>query len=321
MTSNPSITEEVRNFVSEKYKKFFPEKPAAQVVERRAECPINNIEDTHAVEEEVEKVIGPRVRVAKVKAIGVHTVGQVVCRRTGGAKLASLKIQPTGIISPVPYVAKTDVSVCTRKGNGLGNLGESSINYQATKAKYGQKELKVHLLNDVEYAASQMELATVQHHKDLNAAMELADKKAAKKERAVARAIKLEMNPKAVFTPVWPAPTGGEPTTPNRDTTPVERGPKINNKSVGKRKNRKGYTKGTMKSKAVTLVHITAKTPVEVRPTADEKAAARAVRVAEGERKASHYKEQRALGHSHKFAMLLWERKVATEKHMKKEKL
>lgn len=286
MTSNPSITAEVRSYLSDKYSKYFPPKPAAQVDERRAECPINN-EDTREVEEEVEKVIEPRVRVAKVKAIGVHTAGQEQPRRTGvGYKLPSLKLQPTGIISPVPYAAwKLDAngdrmpSVCTRKGNGLGNLGESAINYQATKAKYVSaltKRIKSELSwqDNEEYAANQAELVTVQHHKDLNAAMATADKKAAKRERQIDRALKVAINVKTMFEPVWSGPTGGEATTPNRDTTPVKRGPKTNMKSVGKRKNRKGYT-NTNKPKAVTLVHVVAKTHVEVRSTADEKAVAK----------------------------------------------
>ena len=292
MTSNAPITDKLRQYISEKLKGVWPAAPVVDT-ERRAECPLT-VDDT-------QKERAPRVRVKKTCAIGVHTVEQAAPRRTGGAKLASLKVQPTGIISPVPYPKwKLDEegeiipSVCTRKGNGLGNrkmsvtysggthtekdgkvigFGTRQVVYkeEATKAKYIAKAHKPRKNYEVE------QVATVIVTPDERAKHLLAVKQAIR-AAATDAAIKKELSTKAAHTPKWSGPTGGEATTPRRDEKPVVKAPKIFNGRSKKTKNKPKKAKklflAALSAKKVTKLDV-----LDRRNTAEEKAVEKMLRL------------------------------------------
>lgn len=267
MTYNAPITEGVRAFVKEKLGGIWPTAPQV-VEERRTECPI--IEDTH-----VAKV--PRVRKIKTCSIGVHTVEQKPCRRAGGPKAPSTKLQPTGIISPVPYPKwKTDSagnrmpSVCTRKGNGLGNKGKSFTKYQATKAKYIPKS--EYSRKDEYVRVEQPASVVMTPDERVTHAVTVAE---AIKATAVNKAIKKELKAQNTYTPKWPEPTGGEATTPRRDDKPVVKGPTVFKGRAKKCKNKKGFKYAPSLATRTAMMKTIAKAPLDVRLTADEKAMAK----------------------------------------------
>lgn len=299
MTYNAPITEGVRAFVKEKLGGIWPTAPRV-VEERRTECPI--IEDTH-----VAKV--PRVRKIKTCSIGVHTVKQQPCRNTGGQKTPSTKLQPTGIISPVPYPKwKTDSagdrmpSVCTRKGNGLGNPGVPTIEYEGGTHKlknppqsnnvgkkvigygkrlvtYKEKATKAEYIPQSEYSRKDEYVRVEQPASVVMTADERVTHSvavaAAIKATAVNKAIKKELKAQDTYTPKWPEPTGGEATTPRRDDKPVVKGPTVFKGRAKKRKNKKGFKYAPSLATRTAMMKTVAEVPLDVRLTADEKAMAK----------------------------------------------
>jgi hypothetical protein len=294
MTSNAPITDKVRQYLGEKLGGLFPKAPIV-VEERRTECPTN---DTRQ----------PRLKKGKTKAIGLHTVAQVAARRSGGPKAPSLKVQPTRIISRVPYPKwKTDAdgtiipSVCTRKGNGLGNLGVPFIEYSGgvhplknpPQGKVGKKVIgfgkrkvtyaeelpkseyvaKVHVPRkdyEVEEAAPVI----------VTPAQRAANKAAAAlviRSNAVDKEIQKELSTEVMYTPTWRGPTGNAATVPRRDKKPVSKAPKIFRGVSKKRKNKKVHAKAAPK---VSLNPSTKpyRMPLDVRPTMEAKRAERVAR-------------------------------------------
>ena len=171
-----------------KLKQLFGAAKAASTVEeieprRRTECPVSKL-DTQ-----------PKVK----RPISVKGMEQAsLARRTGGNKNPSAKVQPSSPISELPYqpVNATPsglvASASTRKGNGLGNHGESYTKYQATKAKYSKVDHEVPLAYQMQYEQPASVIITKQEReaKSVSVRNAIVNKQVGKHMQALKKVVK-----------------------------------------------------------------------------------------------------------------------------------